>query len=761
MKNRRMRLRMLAGGLAAMLIMSNMSAITSRACELDEGCGMQEVIEATEYVSGYDDHEEPESVIEVGSDPEVAEATETGEVTEVAEEEENQEESEIVIEAGSDPEVAEAVESDEAAEVEEAVESDEVTEVAEEEKNQEEPEKVIEVGSDPVIAEAEETDEVTKTDKVDEIVVPVHEHSADVVRTDIKTIRLTESKEKRIITEFTDKGWRIVTTQYIQDGEVVKQSVYDQVAERSEMADESWQWTLEMQEAERLYKEEQARILQAQSDAEKADLIIEDTLNALTLDEFLDVYYQMSSGNDSVFVKQLVEEINANTSDGYNKTEEDIKKVVKSVYKNLLSGAIKQLPGSDFYMNSVTGILNGALDLEDEKVNLQEIIENGNKELKKELMNGFDKTERNIDNYGTLKEYAEKLDEFTDYANMRRDGIKEFNKNYNELESKVMIANLIGSSSEWFTGANNGNIMKSLTSAAGVFKGETNVDTRDIFNIIYDINKESSLFSGEAMSKSQEKIEKAVSGFVCNCQVIMECLKAHDEIADFTEEQIASLDDQTRAIYDQIHAKHETIDTMRRKLAAIFLGDKSSNKEEERFGLLDKANQYYSKDKTTYIDYGNNGDGIKLKDTLKETRGRDYIKADQYTDLQKIDSTIKASGLKPEDIDKIAYQAQSHGMTIKEYLESCGFNVDNLRGYNYLMADSYYYQGESLLGFRAEDDHEGIMAYDVKDKNVIASKEKNPLTLIFVGTLFGGECKREVTGNWNQNVCFVTFEAEK
>ena len=73
---------------------------------------------------------------------------------------------------------------------------------------------------------------------------------------------------------------------------------------------------------------------------------------------------------------------------------------------------------------------------------------------------------------------------------MRANGILEYKTNdaYNDVEKTVLIANLIGASDEWFTGANNGNIMKALKSASEVFKGQTNVDNRDLFNIVYDIN---------------------------------------------------------------------------------------------------------------------------------------------------------------------------------------------------------------------------------------------------------------------------------
>ena len=610
--------------------------------------------------------------------------------------------------------------------------------------------------SEPAIAPAEEI-----AAPAEEIIVPVHEYSDDVVKTDIKTIQLTESKAKRIITEYTDNGWRIITTQYLQNGEVVSQSVYNQVEERLEMQEESEQAVQEIEARAQEYREEEARKAQAIRDEETAEQVITDTLNSLNPDELLEIYSAMSEGNDATFIKQLVIEVNDATSDDYGFTEADARKIITPLFKNLVSGTIKALPGADFYGDAVKGIIFGTLGLEDKKTDIQAVVDKGTDRISKELTEGFAQTQRYIDNYGTLKDYGDRLDEFTDYAAMRSDGIKEYEKNYSELEKKVRIANLIGSSDEWYTGANNGNIMKALKSATAVFKGQTNVDNRDLFNIVYDINKETSLFSGEAMAKSQGKLEKAVNGFINNCRIVLQCLKAHEEIADFTDEQIASLDSQTRAIYDRIHANKNIIAAKQRELAAIFIGDKSAEEEKDRYGLMDKAGKYYSKSKTTYVNYGSNGEGIALKDTLNITNGRDYIKEDRYTDLNKIDNAVKASGLTAEDIGKIAYHARLHGMTITEYLEAVGFNTENLNGYKYLLSNSYYFDEDTALGlWKVGPDKEGAQIYDMNNKNMMVGKENCPLTTIGVCLEYGIKIKEEVYGNSNQNVAFVTFEKE-
>lgn len=642
----------------------------------------------------------------------------------------------------------------------------ETEEITIEEPQTEVPETVAQE-AEPIKTEAQK-DDISRTESqqtdLTELEIPVHEYSSQVVGRDINVVRLTEKKTKRIITEYLSNGWRIVTTQYILDGVVVDQTVYNQVDERREIQEENIRETQELEkeiaEAKRIEQEKK----QAKKDAETAQAVIEKTIenkmNSLSMDELLEFYEQMARGDSTDFTRQIVREVNAATSDNYKYTEGDAIKLLKSIYKNFISGSLKALPGGAFYGDAVTGLISGTLGLQPQQTDLEKVIENAKEELHTELTNGFKETQRNIDNLGTLKSYGSRLDEFSAYSKLRAEGIQDYktNADYSDLEKTVRIANLIGASDEWYTGANNGNIMMSLTTAAEVFKGETNTDSRDLFNIIYDINKETSLFAGEAMAKSQEKINKAVQGFVQNCGVVLECLKAHETIANYTDEQIQSLDSQTRAIYDRIHASKNTIAKKIRELSAVFLGDKNAKDEHDRYGILDKAGQYQGKNKTTYIDYGNNGNGVCLKDTLKESRGRDYIKADEYTDSEKINKAVTDNGLKSQDIHKIAAHAASMGMSIKDYLNASGFNTDNMEGFNFLIANYYYHPEDTLLGFKLGPDNEGIMAYSLGETR--RPVVQCGLTIIGVCMEYGAKIKEEIYGNMNENVCFMNFEAK-
>ncbi|MBO4900452.1 MAG: hypothetical protein J5509_09180 [Lachnospiraceae bacterium] len=774
MKMRQIKVRALAGGIAAIMAMSGLVPMTAQACDL-----------------GYTDNE---TVVAEISEPEVAAVPETI----VAEAEANDysvsvpEEDAFVSAPIGEPVVSETEnEYVEAPEEDDAFVSVPVgTPVVSETENEyvEAPEEEdsfvsISVGTplvseteneyveapaeddafvsapigEPVVSETEETAEAvlesyvaeTESDEAEP------EYKSHVVKTEVLETQLTESKSRRTIIEYLDNGGRVVTNQNVLNGEVVSESSYNTYEIEKERYDE---WSAEYEEAcrqfqEKLAAEEAARL------AEEEDIrnAIAETTESMSMNELLDYYSKLSEGNVDVYARFIPSRYKDENGKVKDEDLETAKSIMYPIFQNMIGGLLRNAPGNEFYGDVIKGFIGGALGFNEPKTDIKEVIEKGNEHLEDELIKGFAKTERDTDNYTTLKAYGATLDELAIYAKMRAEGINSIltNKNYSDIEKQVRIAELIGSSGDWYSGSNQGNIMKSLEAAALVFKGQSNVDSRDIYNVIYEINKNSSLFSGEAMNKSQSKIEKAVNGFIRNCGVVIECLKAHEAIAHLTQEQIDAMDPQTREIYTRIHTDSDTISSKVRAIAGIFLGDKSSINKEEQYGVLDKAAQYYDKNRTTYVDYSNNGAGVKLQDTLKVTIGSDYMSGDR-ADLNRINATVNSSGLTATDIDRIVTHAKANGMTVTEYLDSVGFNTDNLYGYKYLIRDAYYDAADDLLGFRTGYDYEGIRSYDMNAKDV--NQGKAWLAGVFVKKLYGFTVKTEAVGKGNQQVKFVFFQ---
>lgn len=730
MKMRQIKVRALAGGIAAIIAMFSVVPMTAQACDL-----------------GYTDNE---TVVAEISEPEVAAVPET-----------------IVAEAEANDYSVSILEED--AFVSIPVGTPVVSETENEyvEAPEEDDAFVSAPIGEPVVSETEETAEAvlesyvaeTESDKEEP------EYKSHVLKTEVLETQLTETKSRRTIIEYLDNGGKVITNQNVKDGEVVSESSYntyeiekknyDAWSAEYEEACRQFQEKLAAEEAERAAKEaEEAARLAEEEDIRNA---IAETTKSMSMNELLDYYSKLSEGNVDVYARFIPSRYKDENGKVKDEDLETAKSIMYPIFQNMIGGLLKNAPGNEFYGDAIKGFIGGALGFNESKTDIKEVIEKGNEHLEDELIKGFAKTERDTDNYTTLKAYGATLDKLAVYAKMRAEGINSIltNKNYSDIEKQVRIAELIGSSGDWYSGSNQGNIMKSLEAAALVFKGQSNVDSRDIYNVIYEINKNSSLFSGEAMNKSQSKIEKSVNGFIRNCGVVIECLKAHEAIAHLTQEQIDAMDPQTREIYTRIHTNSDTISSKVRAIAGIFLGDKSSINKEEQYGVLDKAAQYYDKNRTTYVDYGNNGAGVKLQDTLKVTIGSDYMSGDR-ADLNRINTTVNASGLTAVDIDKIVAHAKANGMTVTEYLDSVGFNTDNLYGYKYLMRDAYYDAADDLLGFRTGYDYEGIRSYYMNAKDV--NQVKAWLAGVFVKKLYGATVKTEAVSKGSLQVKFVSFQ---
>ncbi len=781
MKMRQFKVRALAGGIAAIMAMSGLVPMTAKACDLGYAdnetvseVSETEYIEAPENEAEAVESAEAEVVIEVEvAEPEAEEATEVE-----IDEPETDDAAEVVAAEAAEPEAEEAVEAEEAEpEAEEAVEvedesvavepeTDDAAETVAAEAAEPEAEEAVEakvVKVEVTEPKAEEAVEVEVTEPEAETEVP--EYKAHVVKTEVLETQLTETKSRRTIIEYLDNGGKVITNQNVKDGEVVSESSYNTYEIEKERYDE---WSAEYEEACRQFREKQEaeEAERAAKEAEEAARLAEEedirnaiaeTTESMSMNELLDYYSKLSEGNVDVYARFIPSRYKDENGKVKDEDLETAKSIMYPIFQNMIGGLLRNAPGNEFYGDVIKGFIGGALGFNEPKTDIKEVIEKGNEHLEDELIKGFAKTERDTDNYTTLKAYGATLDELAVYAKMRAEGINSIltNKNYSDIEKQVRIAELIGSSGDWYSGSNQGNIMKSLEAAALVFKGQSNVDSRDIYNVIYEINKNSSLFSGEAMNKSQSKIEKSVNGFIRNCGVVIECLKAHEAIAHLTQEQVDAMDPQTREIYTRIHTDSDTISSKVRAIAGIFLGDKSSINKEEQYGVLDKAAQYYDKNRTTYVDYGNNGAGVKLQDTLKVTIGSDYMSGDR-ADLNRINATVNSSGLTATDIDRIVTHAKANGMTVTEYLDSVGFNTDSLYGYKYLMRDAYYDAADDLLGFRTGYDYEGIRSYDMNAKDV--NQGKAWLAGVFVKKLYGFTVKTEAVGKGNQQVKFVSFQ---
>ena len=97
---------------------------------------------------------------------------------------------------------------------------------------------------------------------------------------------------------------------------------------------------------------------------------------------------------------------------------------------------------------------------------------------------------------------------------------KIFSKN----EKIVENAYTIGSNKNWME---KGNIILNLKNLADTLAGKsfTEVDPRDVYEIVYDSIKQYRMFSGEAYDDTDIYIEKMMSIYIYGCSVIIETLR--------------------------------------------------------------------------------------------------------------------------------------------------------------------------------------------------------------------------------------------
>ena len=307
----------------------------------------------------------------------------------------------------------------------------------------------------------------------------------------------------------------------------------------------------------------------------------------------------------------------------------------------------------------------------------------------------------NNKNSNSTTTYGDRLDAWETSMNLGDSAVENISTNpeYDEVQKLVRYANIIGGENSWNTAKDS--ILYKLEQATQVFTGGTMADPegRDIYDLAYDTTAHESLFAGEVMQKNENYLQVRVERFMTSCNVFLECLKAHKELNELTQEQVDAMDEQTYTLYKNIKSTNHSIDSMVNKVKNIFFG---TGKDKEVYGksIFENAQEYYAKDKTVYIKNGEAN--TDLEDKLTVHYGKEYYdkKSKDVIDRAKHvrddgNKHVKESGLKADDIKKIGEQAKANNMTVKQYLAYCGFDVSDV-------------QDEGMLVYRGFWERHGI-----------------------------------------------------
>ncbi len=640
MKNRQFKLRALAGGLAAITLMSNLGTMTVNACELN-----QDVAEI--YSEVQVESEELEEHIQTEQATEEIQTVETANV-------ENNDLTEATVEAEVTSETVEAAEAENIP------------------------------GTDKPI----ETEVISGTD--------------EAVETKTEGVKVQEEQDNQ---EFDEVELKKNTNDEDEEFPFYRRNLPRPEGDSIE--------TPEVSEEEKTKFEIESI---QRNEMEK--------LEGMTAEEILDYFNSIDSVNDTETLETKIEKniekkMQDSGIDAGKYIADMAKEKIKETAKTLVDKIIKELPGNSIYGGALSGLFGNILGSNSDSLDLKDVITKNAEETKNlelSMKREFNVAKKQNIDVTTLETYGSTLDSFTNKATMRAKAIDDIREDdsLNDAQKAIQIAELIGNTSEWRTGSNNGDILQSMTAAAQCFKGGTDTDmtSRDLYEAIYEFNTHDSMFSGEVMHKSEGFIQKRVKGFIRNCGVVMECLKAHKQVCRLTEEQVAALDPQTKMVYDRIKSDNKNIGRQIKNLASIFIGNSKAKYDCDKTGIFDAAKAYYQKDKTVYIDQGKQN--IAVKNQLEVKTGKDYQNGD-FTNIEGANNYIKKAGLKKEDLEKIANQAKANNMTLVEYLNYSGFDTSNLKD-GILATETYDERPGSFAGFSYGSGNMGIKGYQIDSK---------------------------------------------
>ena len=400
----------------------------------------------------------------------------------------------------------------------------------------------------------------------------------------------------------------------------------------------------------------------------------------------------------------------------YSETAEKVYGIMREAYSTALSATLGDIPYVKVVADPLKGLILNLIGLGDDKL----------------------PNENEVD-HGSIRDYGSRLDAFTSSSTTLAQQIEKLksSKSMTENEKAVKIAALIGNSSSWVPG--NTSIFSQMNFAAQSMRSKSqdgpkaDANARNLFDLFYDYNKETSLFSGEAMDRGTPAIQKRVSQYAANCGVLAEALRAHEKVANFTEKDIAALDQNTRKVYDKIKSSKEDIHMQMKDIIETFTGSKNSAIESARYGILDAAKDHYSKDRLILLE--------KDGETIKETKLGSLLYT-MKSENHNCDTLKKESALSRNQALRLQEHVNGLGISMGEFLKKMGFDMSDAKDGNRAVLFStlekddsiclttrgghgtakYYYRGTDLNKVGAKEESKRYCFYE--NRGILSGEKK-------------------------------------
>ena len=422
----------------------------------------------------------------------------------------------------------------------------------------------------------------------------------------------------------------------------------------------------------------------------------------------------------------------------YSETAEKVYGIMREAYSTALSATLGDIPYVKVVADPLKGLILNLIGLGDDKLpNENEVDYAAEASAKIDELKG--ETKRAIETVGSIRDYGSRLDAFTSSSTTLAQQIEKLksSKSMTENEKAVKIAALIGNSSSWVPG--NTSIFSQMNFAAQSMRSKSqdgpkaDANARNLFDLFYDYNKETSLFSGEAMDRGTPAIQKRVSQYAANCGVLAEALRAHEKVANFTEKDIAALDQNTRKVYDKIKSSKEDIHMQMKDIIETFTGSKNSAIESARYGILDAAKDHYSKDRLILLE--------KDGETIKETKLGSLLYT-MKSENHNCDTLKKESALSRNQALRLQEHVNGLGISMGEFLKKMGFDMSDAKDGNRAVLFStlekddsiclttrgghgtakYYYRGTDLNKVGAKEESKRYCFYE--NRGILSGEKK-------------------------------------
>ena len=289
-------------------------------------------------------------------------------------------------------------------------------------------------------------------------------------------------------------------------------------------------------------------------------------------------------------------------------------------------------------------------------------------------------------------------------------------KNMSEDEKLVRIAAKLGPSTQW---SEDGKFINKISKLGRILKGDNYIDKRDLYNVVYDINKKTSMFSGEALDKSQEFVDRALNEYYMGTSLALYCLDAQRKVAGFSKKQIKSLSDQAQDMRKGLYLDKKEIDTEIKARFRDVLGDPNASDPREKSSILQHYADFMNKDRLVFI----NRDTCekKLADTLKENTFGQLIDTYNKDGSGKYQEKLRTSALSFDETKALAAHVCNNykDATLTNYLVKMGFDKKCFEGNTALACSDAY--GFGITEHPNDNDDEEYFCF----KGFYANKE-NP-----------------------------------